>query len=224
LTASCEALVKLTRWQGLAIIQAAALLLVACRAASPAPPSGTLAPSPQTPAPSPTRMGPPTGVALPPMPTPLPLPPARFGALLPEHDLVPVRLTIPRIDLDAPIVEVGLRQEGDLVVWETASHAVGYHQGTGTHGSAGNVVLSGHISSRYHGNVFKRLPEVRPGDVAVVQTRAQQAFVYRVTAAQVVLPSAVEFMDATPDETLTLITCVPDGVYSHRLIVQAKPV
>jgi LPXTG-site transpeptidase (sortase) family protein len=31
-------------------------------------------------------------------------------------------------------------------------------------------------------------------------------------------------MDPTPDETLTLITCVPDGIYDHRLVVQAKRV
>jgi sortase (surface protein transpeptidase) len=30
-------------------------------------------------------------------------------------------------------------------------------------------------------------------------------------------------MNPTATETLTLITCVPVGVYSHRLIVRALP-
>jgi sortase (surface protein transpeptidase) len=29
-------------------------------------------------------------------------------------------------------------------------------------------------------------------------------------------------MDQTADATLTLITCVPDGIYSHRLVVTAR--
>ena len=31
------------------------------------------------------------------------------------------------------------------------------------------------------------------------------------------------YMDPTPDQTLTLITCFPYGIDDHRLIVIAKP-
>jgi LPXTG-site transpeptidase (sortase) family protein len=40
----------------------------------------------------------------------------------------------------------------------------------------------------------------------------------------VVTPDHLEVMEPTPEETLTLITCVPDGVYSHRLVVTARRV
>jgi sortase (surface protein transpeptidase) len=29
-------------------------------------------------------------------------------------------------------------------------------------------------------------------------------------------------LEQTPDPTATLITCVPDGIYSHRLVVTAR--
>ncbi len=47
---------------------------------------------------------------------------------------------------------------------------------------------------------------------------------YRVTELLTVLPSDSWVMAPTRDETLTLITCVPIGVYSHRLIVRAVPI
>ena len=45
--------------------------------------------------------------------------------------------------------------------------------------------------------------------------------VYRVTDVKTVTPDQVSVMDPTPDATATLITCVPDGIYSHRLVVSA---
>jgi LPXTG-site transpeptidase (sortase) family protein len=39
-----------------------------------------------------------------------------------------------------------------------------------------------------------------------------------------VLPDETWVLAPTSRETLTLITCVPIGVYSHRLIVRAAPV
>ena len=43
-----------------------------------------------------------------------------------------------------------------------------------------------------------------------------------VSEVRVVLPTAVEVMRQTPDATLTLITCYPDGDYSRRLVVIGK--
>ena len=160
------------------------------------------------------------------MPTPLPVPEGlALSASAPSSaEALPVRLVIPRIGLDSLIVEVGIRLQGGSAVWETASHAVGYHQGTGRPGLGGNVVLSGHISSQFHGNVFHRLPELGVGDVLVVMTAGQQSYLYRVVERAVVLPTAVDVMEPTPEETVTLITCVPDGLYTHRLVVRATRV
>ncbi len=134
----------------------------------------------------------------------------------------PVRLVMPSIGLDSKVVtvETVYDRQGRLV-WQTADHAVGYHLGTGLPGGPGNVVLSGHVSHPTEGSVFKRLPEVRVGDGIILFTLGD-VYLYQVVETKVVLPSETSVMDPTPDETLTLITCVPDGVYSHRLIVVAK--
>ena len=138
--------------------------------------------------------------------------------------LPPERLMIPRIGVDARVVWIDPKLDAQGVpVWETAAFAVGHHRSSANPGEPGNVVLSGHISSRSEGAVFKRLPELVVGDGVILVT-FQQDYLYRVTKLATVLPSQVDALKPTPDETVTLITCVPDGVYTHRLIVTAKRV
>jgi sortase A len=136
----------------------------------------------------------------------------------------PTRLIIPSIGVDIKVIELGTHynQAGEKV-WDTAPFAAGHHVGTPNPGERGNVVISGHISSYQEGAVFKRLPEINVGDGVIVSTEDQD-FLYRVVDKQVVLPTQIEVMNSTDEETLTLITCVPDGVFDHRLIVVAKRV
>jgi sortase A len=151
-----------------------------------------------------------------------PLPPREGGFV--TRTLPPTRLVIPNIDLDSKVLPLGTtRDRAGKLVWETVPFAVGHHQGTANPGEPGNVVLSGHISSPNEGAIFKRLPQLKVGDAVIVAT-AQQHHLYRVTDTEVVTPAAVEVLQPTADSTLTLITCVPDGIYSHRLIVRADAV
>lgn len=151
-----------------------------------------------------------------------PLPP-RTGAFT-TRTLPPEKVQIPSIDLDARVIPLGTHfdRTGSLA-WETAPFAVGHHRGSANPGDAGNVVLSGHISSPSEGAIFQRLPQVRPGD-NLIMTTAQASFLYRVWDVRVVAPTAVEFLEATSASTATLITCYPDRIYSHRLIVRAQAV
>ncbi|MBI2885981.1 MAG: sortase [Chloroflexi bacterium] len=147
---------------------------------------------------------------------PVPAAAERAPKLLP-----PVRLAIPAIQLESPVVPLGVRFDyrGQLE-WETAPFVVGHYVNTANPGGSGNCVLSGHISSRSAGAVFKRLPEVQPGDGVAVAT-VESLFLYQVVSTQVVDPRATEVMGPVRDAQLTLLTCVPDGVYSHRLVVSA---
>jgi LPXTG-site transpeptidase (sortase) family protein len=135
----------------------------------------------------------------------------------------PAGLSIPAIGLDAPVIPIGVREENGELVWETADHAVGYHLGTALPGRPGNTVLSGHISSpvRGEGDVFRNLPQVEPGDAVIVTTGDGRTFRYLVDATTVVEPTDTWVMSPTTDQTLTLITCVPDGVYTHRFVARA---
>jgi sortase A len=136
----------------------------------------------------------------------------------------PDRLQIPSIGLDTKVVPIGTKTDAQgHFLWETAAFAVGYHKGTALPGDVGNVVLSGHISSPHEGNVFTKLPKVEPGDGIVVST-AERQFLYVVTETKVVTPDAVEVLDPTDEAIVTMLTCVPDGIYSHRLVVRAEAV
>lgn len=138
--------------------------------------------------------------------------------------IVPDHLVIPSIELDSKVIQIGTKvDDKGKLIWETAAFAVGYHRGTGLPGEPGNVVLSGHISSPREGAVFNKLPRVEPGD-GVILTAGERQYLYVVREMTTVTPDAVEVLDPTDRAIVTLITCVPDGVYSHRLVVQAEAV
>lgn len=169
--------------------------------------------------------GPPPGV-------PLREPPPVFEA--PQEGIGPIQwqappamvVRIPAIGLESKIVELGTTtdERGELV-WETPKHAVGHHQGTANPGETGNVVLSGHINSpiRLEGNVFANLPRVKLGDEVFIET-IDGEYGYRVVARKVVEPTEVSVMAPTAAPVVTLITCYPDWVFSHRLALTAAQI
>ena len=134
-----------------------------------------------------------------------------------------LRIRIPRIEVDSKVTDLGaiVDEHGELV-WDTPKNTVGHHEGTPFPGDVGNVVLSGHISSpvRNEGNVFSLLPNLEKDDVVFLET-PKGIYTYRVIGKQVVLPAAIEVMDPTAYPAITLITCYPDYIYTHRLIVRA---
>lgn len=134
------------------------------------------------------------------------------------------RIVIPRIGVDSKVVHLGVREERGSWVWETPDHAVGHHAGTANPMEGSNTVLSGHISSpvKGEGSVFSRLPEMEVGDWVHVQT-GLGILPYMVEEIKLVGPADTWVMYPTGAETLTLITCYPDLVYTHRLVVTARP-
>jgi len=139
----------------------------------------------------------------------------------PEAALQPVQLVARSIDLDAPVVPLGFHEEDGEFVWDTADHAVGYHLGTAKPGEPGNCVLSGHLSSprRGQGNIFHNLPYVLPGQDVVVATPGNGRWAYNVAQTNVVDPEDIWAIGQTNEPTLTLVTCVPEGRWTHRLVV-----
>ncbi|MBE7517881.1 MAG: sortase [Thermoflexaceae bacterium] len=130
------------------------------------------------------------------------------------------RVRMDSIEVDAPIVMVGLVRKGDGYVWQTADRAVGFHENSARPGgTSGNSVFSGHISSINEGDVFRRLPEIAVGDT--IRLTVDSTHIYRVSDKLVVSPQDSWVMNQTAAPIATFITCVPDGVYSHRLIVVA---
>ncbi|MEA2639270.1 MAG: sortase [Chloroflexota bacterium] len=136
----------------------------------------------------------------------------------------PQRIVMPSIALDSQVTPLGIKLgPGGVPLWQTAAFAVGHHEGTAFPGEAGNMVLSGHISSPHEGAVFHNLPNVKVGD-AVIVTTSQAPYLYRITDVRTTVPTDVEILNRTTGSVITLITCVPDGVYTHRLVVRGEAV
>lgn len=165
---------------------------------------------------------------------PLGAEPAVFAAAAPavqspdvQPGMLPVRLNIPSIGLNgAKVVEVGTHTEKGVLVWETADHAVGHHIGTAVPGQPGNVVLSGHISSpiRGEGSIFRNLPGLsdKIGSRISVETADGSWFHYDIVGTDVVTPADTWVLGSSAAPVLTLLTCVPDGVYTHRFVALGK--
>lgn len=103
---------------------------------------------------------------------------------------------------------------------KTLKYAVGHFKGTAMPGQKGNFCVAGHRSYVF-GEYFNRLNEVKVGDQIIAQT-LKGKFRYKVYKIEVVLPSHVEVLNPTDDATMTLITCTPIRVATHRLIVKAR--
>lgn len=125
---------------------------------------------------------------------------------------LPQTLSIPRLNLQAPIVEVFVVNGA----WQVAEYAAGFHHGSALPGSEGNTVLAGHAGA--FGGVFRDLGALRPGDEIQIEAGTRR-FVYRVRELRQVWPYQTEVIDSTPTPTLTLITCTSWD--TQRLLVVA---
>lgn len=121
------------------------------------------------------------------------------------------RIVIPAIEVDAPVVE------GDD--WEQLKKGVGHHINSANPGERGNCVLSGH--NDVFGEVFRRLEDLELEDEIIVYTGVQP-YRYVVKAKRIVEPTEVSVMYPTTKPALTLITCHPYMVDTHRLVVVAE--
>lgn len=100
--------------------------------------------------------------------------------------------------------------------WEQLRRGVGQHIGSANPGQNGNLVLSAH--NDIFGELFRDLDQLRPGD-EIILTTATREYVYRVTGYRIVEPTAVEVMLPTARPTVTLISCYPYRVNTHRIVV-----
>jgi sortase A len=119
-------------------------------------------------------------------------------------------MIIPKINLRVAVA--------DGTDTETLKYAVGRFQGTGMPGEKGNFAVGGHRSYTYN-QYFNRLDELEDGDEIIVQTPKGE-FTYIVNKKFVVDPSEVHVLDTTEDATITLVTCTPIRVATHRLIIK----
>jgi LPXTG-site transpeptidase (sortase) family protein len=147
---------------------------------------------------------------------------------------VPVRIVIPSIDLNAPVVPAPVDFETiagkEFLQWFVPDEfAVGWHTTSAMLGETGNTVLNGHHN--VFGEVFGSLVDVTEGDMIWVESDHYR-YSYQITN-KMILPEKYEQLDVrmnnaqwilpTVDQRLTLISCWPYESNTHRLIIVAIP-
>ena len=120
-------------------------------------------------------------------------------------------LRIPKISLEEAV------REGDSR--DVLSSALCHLEKTSYPGKIGNCCISGHRNYVF-GKYFNRLNEIAVGDIVELET-IDNTYRYQVYETLVVEPDNVKVLDSTGQKTLTLITCTPLFVGSHRLIAKA---
>jgi len=121
------------------------------------------------------------------------------------------RLVIPKIDMDAIVVEGASRRE--------LSEGPGHMKQTAQPGETGNAVITAHRDT-----FFRHIYELNKGDQIQVR-RSGRTFTYAVTGKRIVKPEDVSVIKPTNDPQLTLITCYPTyyiGPAPERLVVFSR--
>lgn len=130
-----------------------------------------------------------------------------------KYDIASVMglLIIPKISLEEAIREGSTKS--------VLSSALGHMEGTALPGEEGNCCIAGHRNYTF-GKYFNRLNEMEIGDLIEIETYDAH-YTYEVYDIFVVEPTQLSVLDEIEGNNLTLITCTPIFVGSHRLIIRA---
>lgn len=125
-------------------------------------------------------------------------------------------IRIDAIDLDLPLID------GATVI--PLRYGAGVVEGTARPGEEGNCVVLGHRMKTY-GSLFNRLNEVEVGDSIDITMTDGSTYAYVVDNVIPMLDPAelgnYISRDSGSGTQMTLVTCTPKGVGSHRIIVIA---
>ena len=109
-------------------------------------------------------------------------PPREFPVLEPSR---PTRLSIPSIGVSAPVLAVGLADDGTVDVPPLARHnEAGWFDRGPTPGQFGPAVIVGHADTRTGPSVFFALGRLRPGQRIEVARRDRRIAVFEVTSVE----------------------------------------
>ncbi len=130
---------------------------------------------------------------------------------------VMARIEIPKINVDLPIYH-GTSEE-------ILKIGVGHLQGTSlpVGGESSRSILTGHRGLP-NSKLFTRLDELVKGDLFYITT-GDETLAYKVSRIEVIEPEEMDTLDTQAGKDLvTLITCTPYGLNTHRLLVTGERV
>ncbi len=135
-------------------------------------------------------------------------------------------MRIPRLaaDWQEPVLE----PQGSTISLDDLAQGVVHYKQTAAPGEIGNFAVAGHRQT--HGQPFRHLEQLRPGDQVIVETRTA-VYTYVIdndpnSAAATVLPNDVWVLDPVPGKPgakptqaiITLTTCTPWWTSTYRMI------
>lgn len=140
---------------------------------------------------------------------------------------VPVRLTIPKINVSAAIDSVGVTGDGTMDIKQNPSDVAWYKLGARP-GNVGSAVIAGHYGwDGGRGSVFNELHTLRAGDEIIVTDEQSATKTFIVRESRQYNPNAdasIIFRSGDGKSHLNLITCEgswnrSQQTYSGRLVV-----
>jgi sortase (surface protein transpeptidase) len=167
----------------------------------------------------------------PPPGTPAIQPAKRAMRSMPRPSLIPERLVIPAIGIDALIEKVGVRSDGDVATptrnpWDDA----GWYGLGPRPGERGSSVIDGHLDRPGgYPAIFWRLRDIQVGNLIQVKNRSGQILDFRVARIASYTPEQAPLQDIFGNlggTYLNLITCAGDWIPDQhqttlRLVVYA---
>lgn len=130
-------------------------------------------------------------------------------------DGVMAEIVIPKINVDLPIYHG--------VDGSDMEHGVGHMPETSlpVGGESTHAVLAGHTGLP-SAKIFDNIDQLQVGDWFIIRVLGED-HAYKVTSTEVVLPEETESLAIQDGKDLvTLVTCTPYGINTHRLLVHAE--
>lgn len=161
-----------------------------------------------------------------PTPTPVPAPPLGDA---------PYTMIIPSIGVNAPVQAFGLddQQVPEVPTGDGAADIVAWYNFSAKPGVGSNAVFAGHVTW-FGAAVFYNLTSLAKDDKILLKGQDGTELTYNVADifdVDASDPNAVQVMQATPNDQLTIITCdgtftytgdhVFGGEYNNRLVIKA---
>lgn len=139
----------------------------------------------------------------------------------------PLRLSIPRLNVSAPIQARGVNWRKIMLPPSSAAAVAWYHDGV-VPGQPGTAVMYGHLTDQhFHPAVFASLRKLKPKDPIVVTDAAGTKYTFVVTKLDTFRSDSITTSQLEPPTKfmhLTLYTCAGHwqpklGKYSEYLVV-----
>ncbi len=145
----------------------------------------------------------------------------------------PSRVRLSGVDVDVPVVSVGVDDRGDMAVPEDVGTVGWYRFGPPPGSAAGSSVLSGHVDDRVQGRgAFYRLSDLATGDPVEVELVDGTLLQFRVKKVERIDKSVLpvdQLFAREGEPRLTLVTCGGDfdratRNYRDNVVVTAEPI